>query len=98
MLTYTTIEGRTLDLSDLTDHQRAAFDRAYMAFREGMNEAAFNNRFVVGRDNPLLADTGGRITREVWNHPCISRSTIWAHGSVSIRANSHLRAIGSVTP
>ncbi len=68
MQTYTTLDGRTLDLTDLTAGLKAYFERCVTAFRQGMDWLTFS-RLVEGTDNPLVREAGGRITREVWGHP-----------------------------
>jgi hypothetical protein len=68
MLTYLTLDGRVLDLNHLTDEERAYFDRAYAAYRDGTTWVAFSH-MVEGDQNPLLRPTGGRITPAVWDHP-----------------------------
>ena len=68
MRTYTTIHDTVLDLSELTDEERAYFERCAAAYRAGMRWGAFSN-LVTGPDNPLLRPTGGRVTRAVWEHP-----------------------------
>ena len=69
MSTYSTIDGRVLDLSALSDEQRRYFDRCVAAYREGMTWADFTNILVSGAENPLLRGTSGWITRAVWEHP-----------------------------
>lgn len=68
MLTYTTLDGVVLDLSDLAPGERAHFDRCYAAYRDGLPFAAFQD-LVTGGANPLLAATYGRVTPAVWDHP-----------------------------
>lgn len=68
MLTYTTLAGHVLDLSDLSDQERAHFDRCYSAYRDGIAWHVFQE-LVVGGENPLLAATGGWVTPPIWDHP-----------------------------
>ena len=68
MLQYTTLDGRVLDLSALTDEQREYFDRCYAAYRNDLMWVVFT-RMVDGPANPLLRETGGVITPKVWDHP-----------------------------
>jgi hypothetical protein len=60
------LDGRILDLTELTDEERAYFERCVMAYRDGVSWEMFNRR-VEGMDNPLVRAAGGRITDEVWN-------------------------------
>ena len=69
MLTYTTLDGRVLDLGGLTAEERLHFDRAYAAYAAAMPVADFNRGFVFGQESPLLRATGGWVTRAVWDHP-----------------------------
>ncbi|MBI4496325.1 MAG: hypothetical protein HY689_00265 [Chloroflexi bacterium] len=70
MLTYTRLSGEVLDLSHLTDEERAHFERADAAYRVGMAWAAFGNEFVYGPANPLLRTTPEHmVTSEVYVHP-----------------------------
>lgn len=69
METYATIDGRFLDLTHLTDVERAYLDRCVGEYRDGIDAATFNNRFVAGLEHPLLRETNGWITRQVWDHP-----------------------------
>jgi hypothetical protein len=67
--TYTTLDGDVLDLTGLGDYERRFFEQCYAAYHAGkMSWTAFSD-VVAGRENPLLRDTGGRITREVMAHP-----------------------------
>lgn len=67
-MTYTTLDGRVLDLGNLTDEERSFFDRCVAAYRQGVAWEDFAN-LVGGAENPLLRSTGGRVTRAVWEHP-----------------------------
>jgi len=67
-MTYTTLKGKVLDLSSLSDEEKAHFERCAAAYRAGVSWAAFMN-LVRTVENPLLKETGGIITEAVWNHP-----------------------------
>ena len=72
MLTYTTLDGQVLDLSDLTDEERAYLERCRAAFRREPTRLAwedFTNRFLMGAGNPLLRETGGWVTRAITRCP-----------------------------
>ncbi|SRR6266536_1931269 len=67
--TYTTIEGDVLDLTGLTNEERAFFRRCYRAYQEGsLGWPAFSD-LVMGRENPLVRASGGLVTRAVMAHP-----------------------------
>jgi hypothetical protein len=72
VLTYTTLDGQVLDLSDLTDEERAHLERCRAAFGRDRTRLAwedFNNRFLMGAENPLLRETGGWVTRAITRRP-----------------------------
>ena len=62
--TYTTLGGEVLDLSGLTEVERAYFERCYCAYREGGGWDTLAE-LVSGSENPLLRPTDGVITRAV---------------------------------
>ena len=66
--TYTTLEGRVLDLSGLNEEERAFFDRCVEVYRSGMEWTDFC-RLVTSTENPLVRPAGGYVTRRVWEHP-----------------------------
>jgi hypothetical protein len=66
--TYATMDGRVLDLSELTDEHRAFFDRCYAAYRQGVDWGQFGN-MVFSDENPLVRAAGGWVTRVVYDHP-----------------------------
>src|SRR5689334_8635929 len=67
--TYLTLEGEVLDLSRLTEGERAFFVRCYEAYREGaLGWGEFTN-LIAGHENPLIQSTGGWITRAVAETP-----------------------------
>jgi hypothetical protein len=68
MFTYTTLDRRVIDLTNLTDEERAYFDRSYEAYEAGITWDRFND-LVAGLSNPLVRAAGGRVTRAVWDHP-----------------------------
>lgn len=65
---YTTLGGDVLDLSGLTDAERRYLSRCYAAYRTQTAWDQFSH-LVVGIDNPLLRQTQGVVTPEVWCHP-----------------------------
>ena len=67
-MTYTTLDGRVLNLSGLTADERAFLDRCVAAYRDEMAWDALS-RLIEGIENPLVRAEGGRITRAVWDHP-----------------------------
>lgn len=69
MLTYTMIYGDIIDLTGLTVEERAHFDRCYMAYRENMDVTEYRNALAYGLANPAVRETGGWITKEVWESP-----------------------------
>jgi hypothetical protein len=68
MESYTTLEGKTLNLTGLTEAQRDYFDRCVGAYQADVPFGEFGD-LVTGPENPLLAASGGRVTQDVWNHP-----------------------------
>lgn len=69
MLTYTTLEREVLDLSDLSEEQRAFLERCLAAWRENMSYDSFV-ALIWGAENPVVRDLGGgRVNRVVWEHP-----------------------------
>jgi hypothetical protein len=67
-LTYTTLDGDVIDLSDLNDEERTHFDRCYDAYRRNINWTAFQD-LVTGTGNPLVRATKGWVTPAIWDHP-----------------------------
>lgn len=67
MQTYTTLDGRVLDLTDLTEEERDFFGRCLADYRAGVAWERFA-RLVEGPENPLIR-AAGRVTQAVWNHP-----------------------------
>lgn len=68
-LTYTVLDGRVLDLSDLGSEERTYFLRCLAAYRDGADYFAFSELVDQAEHNPLLRATGGWITRAVLEHP-----------------------------
>ncbi len=66
--TYTTLEGKVLDLTQLSDEEAGILKRAVGAFRHNMDWDIFGNRFL-GPKSALLKPTNGRVTKEVWESP-----------------------------
>lgn len=69
MQTYTTLDGEVLDLTSLTDEERAYLERCYAAYRDGMPYTGFANSLIYGPENPLLRAANGLVRLEVWRHP-----------------------------
>ncbi|MBI4497606.1 MAG: hypothetical protein HY689_06905 [Chloroflexi bacterium] len=68
-LTYTTLTGEVVDLTGLTEEQRAFFDYCYERYRSGMAWGPFTE-LVSGTANPVVRELGrGRINHAVWEHP-----------------------------
>lgn len=67
MQTYTTLDGRVLDLTDLSDEERAFFDRCLADYQAGVTWERLAH-LVEGPDNPLVR-VAGRVTQAVWDHP-----------------------------
>lgn len=67
MVTYATLTGPVVDLTDRPDEERRYFEHALAAYRRGGDWAEFNNAFVSGPANPLLRD--GAITEAAWVNP-----------------------------
>lgn len=68
MLTYRTLDGAMLDLSELSEAEQAFFRRCEAAYRDGTPWGEFL-ALVGGQENSQLYPTGGRVTPAVWNHP-----------------------------
>lgn len=68
MLTYTTLDGQSLDLSGLSPVEREHFDRCYIAYRADLSWAAFGE-LVTGNANPAVRAAGGWVTPAVGAHP-----------------------------
>jgi hypothetical protein len=67
MLTYTTLDGEVLDLTSLTEGERAFFERILALYRaDAPYDTVFN--LVSGEENPIL-EPGCRITAAVHAHP-----------------------------
>jgi hypothetical protein len=66
--TYTTLDGRVLDLTGLPDEERIFLARCYAAYRAGVSWEEFI-ALARGAGNPLVRAAGGRITQGVWDHP-----------------------------
>jgi hypothetical protein len=68
VLTYTTLEGDVLDLSELPPEQRGFLDRCLAAYRDGMDWVEFT-KLTQSLENPLLRSTEGLITLAILEHP-----------------------------
>ena len=68
MQTYTTLDGRVLDLSELTPAERVYLRGRYEAYLADTPYEAFWPT-TSGPGNPLVEAAGGRITNAVWDHP-----------------------------
>ena len=68
MQTYTTAQGRVVDLTDLPAELRQFFERCAQAYYDDMPWHEYC-RLVEGLENPLLRLTGGVVTWEIWHHP-----------------------------
>lgn len=68
MLTYTTLDGKVLDLTDVRDEERTYFERCVMAYRAGMAWEDFTV-LAEGLANPLIRSTDGLITRMIYDTP-----------------------------
>lgn len=71
MLTYTTLERRVLDLSRMTEEERAYFEECWRAFLAGEESVEFENTRVFSARNPLLREAGGMITRSSFENPLL---------------------------
>ncbi|MCX6022789.1 MAG: hypothetical protein NTZ05_13895 [Chloroflexi bacterium] len=69
MLSYTTIDRKVLDLSDLSEGERSFFERCVKHYRSDSSYAIFVNALMNSSENPLIHATGGWITRAVNDHP-----------------------------
>ncbi|ADU50189.1 hypothetical protein Tmar_0064 [Thermaerobacter marianensis DSM 12885] len=68
-MTYTTLDGRVLDLGGLTEVEQQHLDRCIEAYRQGMDWDQFM-RLVDTPENPLVRTVGrGWVTREVAVRP-----------------------------
>ncbi len=67
-ITYTTLDGDVIDLTDLAPHERAFFDECYVAYRDNVVPFGAFLNLVHGDRNPAL-EPGRRVTRAVAAHP-----------------------------
>lgn len=67
-MTYTTLDGATLDLSGLTQPEREFFDVCMAAYEERQLGWVQVTNLVWSRVNPLV-DEDGMIDREAQEHP-----------------------------
>jgi len=68
METYTTLDGGVLDLFWLEGVEHAFAERIIAMYQANTDWREFSN-IIVSSENPLIRDTEGRVTREVWEHP-----------------------------
>lgn len=68
MVTYTTLDGRVLDLAGTTDDERAHFDLAVQAYRAGMSWHDYTEP-AEGSGSLLVRASGGMVTQAVWDNP-----------------------------
>ncbi len=77
LTTYVTYDGKVLDLSGLTAEQKLHLEHAHrlameaIASEDGQNVVSWMdfNDLVNSEKNPLLRETQGFVTRELWEHP-----------------------------
>lgn len=67
-MVYVKMDGDVLDLTHLSAEEQAHLERCFAAYRAGTPWPTFMG-LVRTPENPLLRETGGRITRTVWDHP-----------------------------
>jgi hypothetical protein len=68
MWSYTTLEGRVLDLTRITQEERAYLYQCVAAYRAGLPWPTFTD-LAEGTGSPLVRAAGGRVTQAVWDHP-----------------------------
>ncbi|HEY7061174.1 MAG TPA: hypothetical protein VII06_06830 [Chloroflexota bacterium] len=68
MWTYTTLDGRIIDLTGIGAGERPYLEQCQVAYREGMPWDQFT-ALAEGEGSPLVRATGGWVTRAVWEHP-----------------------------
>src|SRR4051794_25656941 len=71
MLTYTTLEGKVYDLSDLTPEERAYFDESWAAYEANQDRIEFQQQRVFSTQNPVLRATGGLLNDSNFYHPLL---------------------------
>ncbi len=68
--TYTTIDGRVVDLSELPEQLFDYLRLCLEVWRAGeVDWERFGNEYLYASRNPLLAETDGRVARWVLDHP-----------------------------
>lgn len=65
--TYTTLDGRRLDLRTLTEEERSYLARCYAAYVQGMAWEQFGH-LATGAQHPVLRATDGVVTPDAWHH------------------------------
>ena len=68
MWTYQTLDGRVLDLTQITDEERSYLGQCVAAYRASLPWQTFTS-LAEGDGSPLVRAAGGRVTQEVWDHP-----------------------------
>jgi hypothetical protein len=68
MNTYTKVDGDVLDLAGLSDEEERYLAHCVAQFRANVPWRAFRE-LTTGPDSPLLRQTGGRVTQQVWDNP-----------------------------
>lgn len=83
--TYTTLDGRVLDLSELPEPLVDYLRLCIEIWRAGdVDWETFGNEYLYSGRNPLLADTDGRVARWVLDHP-LYRALLDVDGRIGIR-------------
>jgi hypothetical protein len=71
VFTYTTLAGKVLDLTGLSEEERAYFEDCWSAYLAGEESVTFHNERTDSTRNPVLRVTDGWITKENWRHPLL---------------------------
>jgi hypothetical protein len=66
--TYTTLDGKAIDLRSLSTAEARFAETLLSNFRAGWEWRRFSN-LVSSSENPSVSRAGGRITRELWDDP-----------------------------
>lgn len=80
MMTYTTLSGKVLDLSSLSDEDQSYFQVCWDAYLEGEDADKFHNERIFSACNPLLRDSGGLLTQSAFDRPLL-----WALRDLAVR-------------
>lgn len=68
MDSYTTLDGRVIDLRLLTDGERKHLEICWFAYQKDMDWAAFHD-LAGGRGNPAIKEAEGVIAPQIAEHP-----------------------------